>query len=87
MVGQELSPANQFLHTCPRKSPPPGLPSADRHTAAPTTPIHERDIAAVAVHALCDDGHAGFEQISTIADVIGRSLRIEEISPEDAKKG
>ena len=69
------------------------------YLAAPTAPIHERDIAAVAVRALCDDGHVGteyvltgpqsltqFEQISTIGDVIGRSLRIEEISPEDAKQ-
>jgi len=59
------------------------------HLAAPTAPIDERDIAAVAVRALCEDGHAGaeyvltgpqslsqFEQISTIADAIGRSLRI-----------
>jgi uncharacterized protein YbjT (DUF2867 family) len=65
----------------------------------PTAPIHERDIAAVAVHALCEDGHAGaeyvltgpqslsqFEQISTIADVIGRSLRIKEISPDEARR-
>jgi uncharacterized protein YbjT (DUF2867 family) len=54
-------------------------------------------IAAVAVCALCEDGHARaeyvltgpqslsqFEQISTIGGVIGRSLRIEEMSPEDA---
>jgi uncharacterized protein YbjT (DUF2867 family) len=67
--------------------------------AAPTAPIHERDIAAVAVRALCDDGHAGteyvltgpqslsqFEQISTIGSVIGRSLRIEEMSPEVARQ-
>jgi uncharacterized protein YbjT (DUF2867 family) len=69
------------------------------YLAAPTAPIHERDIAAVAVRALCEDGHAGAEyvltgpqsltqseQISTIGAVIGRSLRIEEISPEDAKQ-
>jgi uncharacterized protein YbjT (DUF2867 family) len=68
------------------------------HTAAPTAPIHESDIAAVAVRVLCQEGHAGaeyvltgpqslsqFEQISTIGDVIGHSLRIEEISPEDAR--
>jgi uncharacterized protein YbjT (DUF2867 family) len=68
------------------------------HLAAPTAPIHERDIAAVAVRALCEDGHAGaeyvltgpqslsqFEQISTIGNVIGRSLRLEEISPEEAR--
>ncbi len=69
------------------------------YLAAPTAPIHERDIAAVAVRTLCEDGHAGAEyvltrprsltqseQISTIGAVIGRSLRIEEISPEDAKQ-
>jgi uncharacterized protein YbjT (DUF2867 family) len=69
------------------------------HVAAPTAPIHERDIAAVAVRALCEDGHAGAEyvltgpqslnqseQISTIGGVIGRSLRLEEISPEEARR-
>jgi uncharacterized protein YbjT (DUF2867 family) len=69
------------------------------HVAAPTAPIHERDIAAVAVRALCEDGHAGAEyvltgpqslsqseQISTIGGVIGRSLRLEEISPEQARR-
>jgi uncharacterized protein YbjT (DUF2867 family) len=68
------------------------------YLAAPTAPIDERDIAAVAVRALCEDEHAGaeyvltgpqslsqFEQISTIGDVIGRSLCIEEMSPEDAR--
>jgi uncharacterized protein YbjT (DUF2867 family) len=67
------------------------------YLAAPTAPIDERDIAAVAVRALCEDGHAGadyvltgpqslsqFEQISTIGHVSGRSLRIEEMSPEEA---
>jgi uncharacterized protein YbjT (DUF2867 family) len=69
------------------------------HAAAPTAPIHERDIAAVAVRALCEDGHAGaeyvltgpeslsqFEQISTIGGVIGRSLRMQEISPDEARR-
>ncbi len=69
------------------------------HLAAPTAPIDERDIAAVAVRALCEDGHGGaeyvltgpqslsqFEQISTIGAVIGRSLRIEEISPDEARR-
>ena len=67
------------------------------YLAAPTAPIDERDIAAVAVRALCEDGHAGaeyvltgpqslsqFEQIATIGGVIGRPLRIEEMSPENA---
>jgi uncharacterized protein YbjT (DUF2867 family) len=69
------------------------------YLAAPTAPIDERDIAAVAVRALCEDGHAGaeyvltgpqslsqFEQVSTIGRVIGRSLRIEEITPEEARR-
>ena len=69
------------------------------HAAAPTAPIHERDIAAAAVRALCEDGHAGAEyvltgpqslsqseQISTIGSVIGRSLRLEEISPDEARR-
>jgi uncharacterized protein YbjT (DUF2867 family) len=68
------------------------------HLTVPTAPIDERDIAAVAVRALCEDGPAGaeyvltgpqslsqFEQISTIGGAIGRSLRIEEISPEAAR--
>jgi uncharacterized protein YbjT (DUF2867 family) len=68
------------------------------YLAAPTAPIDERDIAAVAVRALCDDGHAGaeyvltgpqslsqLEQISTIGGAIGRSLKVEEISPEEAR--
>jgi uncharacterized protein YbjT (DUF2867 family) len=69
------------------------------HLATPTAPIDERDIAAVAVRALCEDGHAGaeyvltgpqslsqFEQVSTIGRVIGRSLHIEEISPDQARR-
>jgi len=61
----------------------------------PSAPIHEKDIAAVAVRALCDGGHAGAdyvltgpqslthaEQVSTIGRVLGRPLRFEEISPE-----
>jgi uncharacterized protein YbjT (DUF2867 family) len=69
------------------------------HLSAPTAPIDERDIAAVAVRALCRDGHAGaeyvltgpesltqFEQLSTIAGVTGRPLRIEEISPDQARR-
>jgi len=67
--------------------------------AAPTAPIHERDIAEVAVHALLEEGHDGREhvltgpeslsqreQVVTIGDVIGRPLRFEEISPEEARR-
>jgi len=68
------------------------------YLAAASAPIDERDIAAVAVRALCDEGHAGaeyvltgpqplshFDQLATIGRVMGRSLRIEEISPEEAR--
>jgi uncharacterized protein YbjT (DUF2867 family) len=66
---------------------------------APTAPIHEQDIAAVAVRALLETRHDGadyvltgpeslsqLEQVATIGDVIGRSLRFEEISPEAARR-
>ena len=69
------------------------------YLAAPTAPIDERDIAQVAVRALFKDGHAGaeyvltgpqslsqFEQICTIGRVIGRALRVEEISPDEARR-
>jgi uncharacterized protein YbjT (DUF2867 family) len=69
------------------------------YLAAPTAPVDEGDIAAVAVQALCEDGHAGaeyvltgpqsltqFEQISTIARVLGPPLRIEEMSPDEARR-
>jgi uncharacterized protein YbjT (DUF2867 family) len=65
----------------------------------PTAPIHERDIAAVAVRALLERGHdrgdyvltgpAALnhrEQIATIGEVIGKPLRLEEISPEEARR-
>jgi len=69
------------------------------YLAAPTAPIHEHDIARVAVRVLCEDGYAGgeyvltgpqslsqFEQLSIIGRVIGRSLRIEEMSPDEARR-
>jgi uncharacterized protein YbjT (DUF2867 family) len=65
---------------------------------APTAPTDERDLAAVAVRALCEDGHAGAEyvvtgpqsltqaeQVHTIGRAIGRSLRVEEMSPDEAQ--
>jgi len=65
---------------------------------APTAPIDERDIASVAVRALLESGHAGAdyvltgpesltqrEQVTTIGRAIGRSLRTEEMSPEEAR--
>jgi uncharacterized protein YbjT (DUF2867 family) len=69
------------------------------YLSAPTAPIHERDIAAVAVRVLRENYPAGgeyvltgpeslsqCEQISTIGRAIGRSLRIEEISPDEARR-
>jgi len=66
---------------------------------APTAPIDERDIAAVAVRVLTEDGHDGkeyvltgpeslsqSEQVSIIGRGIGRPLHIEEISPEEARR-
>jgi uncharacterized protein YbjT (DUF2867 family) len=65
---------------------------------AATAPIDERDIAAVAVRALCEDGHDGREyvltgpasltqreQVETIGDAIGRPLRFEELSRPAAR--
>lgn len=67
------------------------------YPAALAAPIDERDIAAVAVCALCDSGHASAEylltgpqaltqagQLVTIGEVIGRPLRMEEIPPDAA---
>ncbi len=61
--------------------------------------IHEADIAAVAVRALTEDGHAGKkyvltggealtqkEQLHTIGEAIGRTLRFEELAPEAARE-
>jgi uncharacterized protein YbjT (DUF2867 family) len=70
------------------------------YLCVPTAPIDERDIAAVAVRALCeDDAHARaeyvltgpqslsqFEQLSTIGRAIGRALRIEEITADQARQ-
>ena len=69
------------------------------YPGAVTSPIHEGDIAAVAVRALCEDGHVGAkyiltgpqslshrEQVQIIGDAIGRPLRFEEIPPEAARR-
>ena len=68
------------------------------HANAETAPVHERDIAAVAVRALCSDGHAGREyvltgprsltqreQVRIIGHAIGRPLSFVELAPEAAR--
>jgi uncharacterized protein YbjT (DUF2867 family) len=69
------------------------------HAAAQTAPVHERDIAAVAVRALSEERHDGRdyvltgpaslmqrEQLAVIGDAIGRTLRFDEVSPEMARR-
>src|SRR4051812_45933374 len=64
----------------------------------PTAPTDERDLAAVAVRTLCEDRHAGAEyvvtgpqslsqaeQVHIIGRAIGRSLRVEQMSPDEAR--
>ncbi|HEV7896787.1 MAG TPA: SDR family oxidoreductase [Planosporangium sp.] len=66
---------------------------------AATAPIDERDIAAVAVRALLDEGHAGrayelsgpeslttVDRVRLIGEAIGRDLRFEEQAPEEARR-
>jgi uncharacterized protein YbjT (DUF2867 family) len=60
-------------------------------------PIHEADIAAVAVYALLEDGHAGRaydmtgpaalsvrEQVAAIAAAIGADVRLEQVGRSEA---
>jgi uncharacterized protein YbjT (DUF2867 family) len=69
------------------------------YLAAPTAPIDERDIGAVAVRVLLENGHTAaeyvltgpqslsqLEQVSTIGRALGRELRIEEMSPEEVRR-
>ena len=66
---------------------------------AETAPVHERDIAAVAVRVMRDEGHDGREyvltgpasltqreQVQVIGDAVGRPLRFEELSRESARE-
>ncbi|MER7409476.1 NAD(P)H-binding protein [Streptomyces cacaoi] len=62
-------------------------------------PVHERDIADVAVAALLRDGHAGAAytlngpaavtlraQVRAIAEAIGEEIRLVEVTPEEARE-
>jgi len=69
------------------------------HGAAQTAAVHERDIAAVAVRALCEERHGGRdyvltgpesltqrEQLAIIGDSIGRSLVFDELAEDEARR-
>ena len=69
------------------------------YAAAETAPVDERDIAAVAAHALLDGRHTGGDyvltgpeslsqaaQVHAIGDAIGRPLRFEELSPDEFRR-
>jgi len=69
------------------------------YAAVETAPIDERDIAATAVQVLLQDGHAGGDyvltgpeslshvaQVRAIGDAVGRSIRFEEVSPEEFRR-
>jgi uncharacterized protein YbjT (DUF2867 family) len=67
--------------------------------AASRTSVHEGDLAAVGARALTEDGHDGRtylvsgphaltqeEQLQIIGEVIGRSLRWEDVHAEEARR-
>lgn len=69
------------------------------YAGAATAPVHEADIADVAVAELTEDGHTGavheltgpqsltfVDQVARIADAVGRKLRFEEQPPETARR-
>lgn len=69
------------------------------YAEATSAPIHERDIAAVAVRALMEHGHEGKKyllsgcesltqkrQVELIGAAIGRDLRFEEITDDESRK-
>jgi uncharacterized protein YbjT (DUF2867 family) len=69
------------------------------YAAAETAPIDERDVAAVAARALCDDGYAGrdyvltgpeslsqAEQVRIIGAAIGREVQFQELSPDEFRR-
>jgi len=69
------------------------------HGAAQTAAVHEHDIAAVAVRALCSNGHDGRDyvltgpesltqrdQLAIVGDAIGRRLVFDEVSPDVARR-
>ncbi|MGY2116681.1 NAD(P)H-binding protein [Nocardia gipuzkoensis] len=67
---------------------------------AATSPIHERDIAAVAVRALTEDGHAGrhylltgpesltqYDKVRLLGELTGRDLSFLELTADQVRAG
>ena len=65
------------------------------YAAAETSPVDDRDVAAVAARTLYEDGHVGgdyvltgpeslsqAQQVAIIGDVLGRRIEFEELSPD-----
>ncbi|MFF4011857.1 NAD(P)H-binding protein [Streptomyces sp. NPDC001717] len=68
------------------------------YPSAASSCVDPRDVAEVAVRALTEDGHAGMtytltgpepmtavQQTAQLAELLGRSLRCEELGPEQAR--
>ncbi|MFB4316578.1 NAD(P)H-binding protein [Actinomadura sp. 21ATH] len=71
----------------------------DPHPDMAWLPVHERDIADVAVAALLGDGHAGAaydlngpepislrDQAAAIGDALGEEIRFERVTPREARE-
>lgn len=69
------------------------------YAAAATAPIDERDVARVVARTLCEDGFARgdyvltgpaslthADQVRIIGEALGRSVRFEELSPEEFRR-
>lgn len=69
------------------------------YSQAPTAPIHEADIGTVGARVLLEEGHDGkdyvltgpdsltqAEQVQIIGEILGRPLRLQEITPAEAQK-
>ncbi|MDR3031690.1 MAG: NAD(P)H-binding protein [Kitasatospora sp.] len=69
------------------------------HGGAATSPVHQRDVAEVAVRALLDPDCAGrsfaltgpdsltqYDKVRLIGAAVGRELRFEEVAPEELRR-
>jgi uncharacterized protein YbjT (DUF2867 family) len=71
----------------------------DANPDAAWFPVHEQDVADVALKVLLEDGHHGKaydvngpglissrEQVTAIADALGEEVRFEEVTPHEARE-